>query len=94
MGRLLYELGRLNEKARIANERGSSKVGKGSFSWAWGLDGTAEERERYGLSTILMNGSVHHAEGSLWILLCNRWLRHTDKSQSSTLLVIKILSQT
>jgi elongation factor 1 alpha-like protein len=46
MGRLLYELGRLQEKARIANERGSSKVGKSSFSWAWSLDGTTEERER------------------------------------------------
>ncbi|KAG5644569.1 hypothetical protein DXG03_008143 [Asterophora parasitica] len=46
MGRLLYELGRLEEKARIANERGSSKAGKSSFSWAWGLDGTTEERER------------------------------------------------
>ncbi|RDB20476.1 HBS1-like protein [Hypsizygus marmoreus] len=46
MGRLLYELGRLNEKTRIANERGSSKAGKSSFSWAWGLDGTTEERER------------------------------------------------
>lgn len=46
MGRLLYELGRLDEKARIANERGSNKAGKGSFSWAWGLDGTTEERER------------------------------------------------
>ncbi|KAG5716062.1 HBS1-like protein [Termitomyces sp. T112] len=46
MGRLLYELGRLEEKMRIANERGSAKVGKSSFSWAWGLDGTTEERER------------------------------------------------
>ncbi|KAG6903305.1 hypothetical protein C0995_013058 [Termitomyces sp. Mi166 len=46
MGRLLYELGRLEEKTRIANERGSAKVGKSSFSWAWGLDGTTEERER------------------------------------------------
>ncbi|CCM03373.1 uncharacterized protein FIBRA_05503 [Fibroporia radiculosa] len=46
MGRLLYELGRINEKKRLANERGSSKVGKSSFSWAWELDGTAEERER------------------------------------------------
>ncbi|KAG6919272.1 hypothetical protein DXG01_007404 [Tephrocybe rancida] len=46
MGRLLYELGRLEEKIRIANERGSSKAGKSSFSWAWGLDGTTEERER------------------------------------------------
>lgn len=49
MGRLLYETGRLDEKTRVANERGSSKAGKSSFSWAWGLDGTAEERERYNL---------------------------------------------
>ena len=27
MGRLLYELGRMDEKKRIANERGSSKLG-------------------------------------------------------------------
>ena len=46
MGRLLYELGRVDEKSRIANERGSSKIGKSSFSWAWELDGTTEERER------------------------------------------------
>lgn len=47
MGRMLYELGRLDEKTRLANERGSDKVGKSSFSWAWSLDGTAEERERW-----------------------------------------------
>ncbi|KAI0824664.1 EF Tu GTP binding domain-containing protein [Trametes gibbosa] len=46
MGRLLYELGRVDEKRRIANERGSNKMGKSSFSWAWELDGTQEERER------------------------------------------------
>jgi len=46
MGRLLYELGRVDEKTRRANEKGSGKIGKGSFSWAWGLDGTTEERER------------------------------------------------
>ncbi|PPR03834.1 hypothetical protein CVT26_000832 [Gymnopilus dilepis] len=46
MGRLLYELGRLDEKTRRANERGSEKIGKSSFSWAWGLDESAEERER------------------------------------------------
>ncbi|KAG6850053.1 hypothetical protein H0H93_001869 [Arthromyces matolae] len=46
MGRLLYELGRIEEKTRIANERGSAKAGKSSFAWAWGLDGTTEERER------------------------------------------------
>jgi elongation factor 1 alpha-like protein len=46
MGRLLYELGRVDERKRIANERGSSKIGKSSFSWAWELDGTLEERQR------------------------------------------------
>lgn len=46
MGRLLYELGALDEKTKRANERGSDKIGKSSFSWAWGLDGTTEERER------------------------------------------------
>ncbi|KAJ7873284.1 EF Tu GTP binding domain-containing protein [Mycena olivaceomarginata] len=46
MGRLLYELGRMDERTRLANERNSIKVGKSSFSWAWGLDGTTEERER------------------------------------------------
>ena len=47
MGRLLYELGRVNEKSRHANERESSRAGKSSFSWAWELDGTKEERERF-----------------------------------------------
>ncbi|KAJ7095088.1 EF Tu GTP binding domain-containing protein [Mycena belliarum] len=46
MGRLLYDLGRMDERTRTANERNSSKAGKSSFSWAWGLDGTAEERDR------------------------------------------------
>lgn len=48
MGRLLYELGRVEEKKKLANERASEKMGKSSFSWAWELDGTQEERERYG----------------------------------------------
>jgi len=46
MGRLLYELGRVDEKTRKANERESGKLGKRSFHWAWNLDGTVEERER------------------------------------------------
>ena len=47
MGRMLYELGKVDEKERMANERASGKMGKSSFSWAWQMDGTAEERERY-----------------------------------------------
>jgi elongation factor 1 alpha-like protein len=46
MGRLLYETGRVDEKSKVANERASNKIGKGSFSWAWQFDGTTEERER------------------------------------------------
>lgn len=46
MGRLSYELGQMEEKKRIANERGSSKIGKASFSWAWEMDALGEERER------------------------------------------------
>jgi elongation factor 1 alpha-like protein len=47
MGRLLYELGELLEKEKMANERGSKKVGKGSFAFAWGLDALGDERDRY-----------------------------------------------
>ena len=71
MGRLLYELGRLDEKARIANERGSSKAGKSSFSWAWGLDGTVEERERYGFPAAVADYAHYNAEELQWILLCS-----------------------
>ena len=47
MGRLLYEVGVVDEKKRLANERASNKIGKGSFSWAWEMDSTVEERNRY-----------------------------------------------
>lgn len=50
MGRLLYDLGRLDEKTRRANEKGSTTAGKSSFLWAWGLDGTLEERQRCAFS--------------------------------------------
>jgi len=46
MGRLLYELGELSEKEKTANERGSKRVGKGSFAFAWGLDALGAERDR------------------------------------------------
>ena len=46
MGRLLYDLGELSEKERTANERGSKKIGKGSFAFAWGLDALGDERDR------------------------------------------------
>ena len=46
MGRLLYELGQVEEKKRNANERNANKTGKASFSWAWEMDSGEEERER------------------------------------------------
>ena len=50
MGRILYELGIMDEKRRVANERASGKIGKSSFSWAWEFDGTTEERERWAIN--------------------------------------------
>nr|XP_019042466.1 elongation factor 1 alpha-like protein [Kwoniella bestiolae CBS 10118]OCF21396.1 elongation factor 1 alpha-like protein [Kwoniella bestiolae CBS 10118] len=46
MGRLLYDIGELTEKEKTANERGSKKIGKGSFAFAWGLDALGDERDR------------------------------------------------
>ncbi|WRT67351.1 uncharacterized protein IL334_004322 [Kwoniella shivajii] len=46
MGRLLYDIGELTEKEKNANERGSKKIGKGSFAFAWGLDALGDERDR------------------------------------------------
>lgn len=46
MGRLLYELGKIDRGARKNTVRASDKAGKSSFSWAWELDTTAEERQR------------------------------------------------
>jgi elongation factor 1 alpha-like protein len=46
MGRLLYELGRTDDKRHATNERAAEKLGKASFSWAWEMDASTEERER------------------------------------------------
>lgn len=68
LGRLMYELGELDEKTRRANERGSSSAGKSSFSWAWGLDGTTEERERLTVDRFSFSFSYQFSGGSPWIL--------------------------
>ncbi|KAJ7638536.1 P-loop containing nucleoside triphosphate hydrolase protein [Roridomyces roridus] len=67
MGRLLYELGRMDDRTRAANERNSSKVGKSSFSWAWGLDGTTEERER-GITMDIALQSFHTKKQQITVL--------------------------
>ncbi|KAH0839622.1 P-loop containing nucleoside triphosphate hydrolase protein [Lanmaoa asiatica] len=67
MGRLLYELGRVDEKSRHANERESNRAGKSSFSWAWELDGTKEERER-GITMDIAIQSLSTAHRQITIL--------------------------
>eukprot|EP01023_Acetabularia_acetabulum_P058449 TRINITY_DN6913_c1_g1_i2.p1 TRINITY_DN6913_c1_g1~~TRINITY_DN6913_c1_g1_i2.p1 ORF type:complete len:585 (-),score=97.58 TRINITY_DN6913_c1_g1_i2:196-1950(-) len=46
MGRLLYELGLVDQREVHKNQKESARVGKSSFSWAWILDERPEERER------------------------------------------------
>ena len=46
MGHLLYLLGHVDSKLMRRYERDSNQIGKGSFSYAWVLDETKEERER------------------------------------------------
>lgn len=46
MGRMLHELGELSDRAHEKNVRGSAKMGKGSFAYAWALDSSEEERAR------------------------------------------------
>lgn len=46
MGRMLVELGQVSEREHQSNERQSAKMGKGSFSYAWALDSSEEERAR------------------------------------------------
>lgn len=46
MGRLLHETGILSDREHNKNERASTRLGKGSFAYAWALDASEEERER------------------------------------------------
>ncbi|GBB92546.1 hypothetical protein RclHR1_20200002 [Rhizophagus clarus] len=46
MGHFLYLLGEVDEKTMKRHEKGSSKIGKSSFAYAWVLDETHEERAR------------------------------------------------
>jgi elongation factor 1 alpha-like protein len=46
MGRLLYDLGVIDEKQIEKLRRDSKKIGKGSFALAWVMDATSDERER------------------------------------------------
>ncbi|WFD00159.1 hypothetical protein MYAM1_002906 [Malassezia yamatoensis] len=46
MGRMLHEYGQMRDRDHEKNVRGSAKIGKGSFAYAWALDSSEEERER------------------------------------------------
>ena len=46
MGHFLYKIGLVDKKVMQKNERESQKIGKASFSYAWVLDETDQERER------------------------------------------------
>lgn len=47
MGHLLYLLGNVNKRTMHKYEQESKKAGKASFAFAWVLDETGEERDRY-----------------------------------------------
>lgn len=47
MGHLLYLLGNVNKRTMHKYEQESKKAGKASFAYAWVLDETGEERDRY-----------------------------------------------
>jgi elongation factor 1 alpha-like protein len=47
MGRLLYELGAVDDRTLHRYKQESEKLGKGSFALAWVLDQNEEERKRY-----------------------------------------------
>ncbi|ORX51592.1 hypothetical protein DM01DRAFT_257122 [Hesseltinella vesiculosa] len=55
MGHVLYSLGNVNQRTMQKYERESQKIGKGSFSYAWVLDETGEERDRGITMDIAMN---------------------------------------
>lgn len=47
MGHLLYLLGNVNKRTMHKYEQESKKAGKASFAYAWVLDETGEERDRW-----------------------------------------------
>ncbi|XP_057833727.2 uncharacterized protein LOC131044423 isoform X2 [Cryptomeria japonica] len=58
MGRFLYIMGRVSQKEMHKYEREAKQKGKGSFSYAWVLDESPEERER----GVTMTVAVAHFE--------------------------------
>ena len=46
MGRLLHDLGHVDDRAVRKNQQAAQALGKASFGWAWVMDERDEERER------------------------------------------------
>lgn len=68
MGHLLYLLGNVNKRTMHKYEQESKKAGKASFAYAWVLDETGEERDRYMLSWKCHTNThkdLHRRENSL-----------------------------
>lgn len=65
MGHLLYLLGHVNKRTMHKYEQESKKAGKASFAYAWVLDETGEERDRYILTLKLhTNIDIHVCENA------------------------------
>lgn len=64
MGHLLYLLGNVNKRTMHKYEQESKKAGKASFAYAWVLDETGEERDRYA-------HNAHWRGSSLLLDLCS-----------------------
>lgn len=61
MGHLLFLLGNVNKRTMHKYEQESKKAGKASFAYAWVLDETGEERDRYifTISCCIYTKNVH-----------------------------------
>ncbi|KAK9447688.1 uncharacterized protein V1518DRAFT_406692 [Limtongia smithiae] len=67
MGRLLYDVGAIDERTIQKYKRDSSTIGKGSFAFAWVLDQSSEERER-GVTMDVATSSFESSKVSFTIL--------------------------
>ena len=56
MGRLLHDLGYVDERVVRKNQQAAHAAGKASFGWAWVMDERDEERERGVTVDISMRG--------------------------------------
>lgn len=58
LGRLIADLGLIEERALRKTMQDAQKAGRGSFGWAWAFDERPEERER----GVTIDISMRHIE--------------------------------